>query len=351
MAMILDNHVHLVSGTMGNEYLSPHYRWWNAYRWAYGPPQRPPYERDPLALYPRVEDRVNDPDGSATVAAMDKAGVDAAVLIHADHLGFGSLQAKGMEEMHQDYVDIANRYPGRFYPFAGPDVRRPGSLELVTRGIQDGRFKGFKVMPEQGYFVSDRILYPFYDVCLEAGVPVAICANFEPPMSRGRFNEPLHITDVVADFPDLNVIIFHAGFPFEHWFEVCLGIGHYALNTYLEFDAWGDPNRCPEEQIIRRLARARDMLGAHRITFGTDGQFSHSPWGERRTQGYVRHLNLWRELPERAKRYGITFSREEVELMMGLNLARLLKIVEMPEYEKKRKYGWKILMPGPRPTP
>ncbi|MBI4199100.1 MAG: amidohydrolase family protein [Chloroflexi bacterium] len=355
MALVIDNHVHLITGTPGREYLPPKYRWWSCIGWAYGWPHRPPYERDPQDLYAQQESRVTDPDGSATVAAMDKAGVDAAVLVHADFgLCYGELQAKSMEEMHQDYVDVANRHPGRFYPFAGPDVRRPGSLDLVKAGLRDGRFKGQKVFPEVGYFPSDRILYPFYEANLEAGTPVAICTNFEPPMARARFNDPIHITDVVADFPDLNVIIFHAGYPFAHWFDIVQAIARYALNVYVTIEPWlwGYPGwGTTEEQGIRKLAQLRDSIGAHRINFGTDGQFSRSHWGERAAETYVRRVTTWRELPERAKRFGITFSQEEVDLMLGLNLARLLKIVEMPEYDKKRKYGWKILTPTPRPTP
>ena len=352
MAMVIDNHVHVISGTPGNEYEGPLFRWNRAMLWAYGPGQKPPYERDPMVIFPRQEERVADPDGSATVAAMDKAGVDACVLIHADFgICYGSESPKGMEEMHQDHVDIANRFPGRFHPFAGPDVRRPGSLEMVTKGLQDGRFKGQKIMPQVGYFASDRILWPFYKANLEAGTPVAICTTFELPPTYGRFNDPIHIADVVADFPDLSVIIFHCGTAFEHWYEVSLAIARTALNTYMEFDGWIHPGRHPEEEMIRRLARARDTVGAHRITFGTDGQFSHSNYGERRTEDYVRHVAFWKELPQRAKKYGISFSQEEIDLMMGLNLARLLKIVDMPEYEKKYKFGWAIRTPGPRLSP
>ena len=356
MAQVIDNHVHLISGTPGNEYLPPKYRWWNSYNWAYGYPHMPPYERDPMDLYPRQEQRVADPDGSATVKAMDAAGVDACVLVHADFgLCYGEEGAKSMEEMHQDHVDVAKRYPGRFYPFAGPDARRPGSLDMVRSGLKDGRFKGLKIFPEVGYFPSDPMLYPFYSASLEAEVPVAICTNFEPPLARPRFNDPIYITDVVADFPDLNVIIFHAGYPFDHWFDICLLIARAALNVYLTVEPWlwGYPGwgQGGEEEGIRKLARIRDTIGAHRIIFGTDGQFANTNWGEASTRTYVDHVTLWKELPERAKRYDITFSQEEVDLMMGQNLGRLLGIVDMPEYKKKRKYGWSILMPGPNPTP
>ncbi|PKB64937.1 MAG: hypothetical protein BZY82_10070 [SAR202 cluster bacterium Io17-Chloro-G3] len=356
MAMVIDNHVHLISGTPGNEYLPPKYRWWVCYGWAYGHPQMPPYDRDPVDIYERQEQRVADPDGTATVKAMDAAGVDACVLIHADFgLCYGELGPKSMEEMHQDHVNIAKQHPGRFYPFAGPDIRRPGSLEMVRKGIGDGSFKGLKVFPEVGYFVNDPALYPFYSTCLEAEAPVAICTNFEPPMARPRMNDPLYITDVVADFPDLPVIIFHAGYPFEHWFNICLSIARAALNVSLTIEPWlwGYPGwaKGGEEDGIRKIAKIRDAIGAHRIHFGTDGQFANTNWGEGRIKAYQGMVNIWRELPERAKRYGISFSQEEVDLMMGLNLGRLLGAVDMPEYKKARKYGWSILMPRPMPTP
>ncbi|MBI4199098.1 MAG: amidohydrolase family protein [Chloroflexi bacterium] len=356
--MILDAHVHLITGTPGNEYLPPRLRWAFAMAWAYSGP--PPWNRDPLDFYPRQEQRVTDPDGTATIAAMDKAGVDAAVLIHAD-FGYvlGQPAPKGMEEMHQDYANLEQRYPGRFHPFAGPDIRRPNSLQFVQQGIANGRFKGLKVFPHVGYSPADPLLSPFYDTCLEAGVPVAICTNFEPPytpFTRGRFNNPMAITQVVADFPDLNVIIFHAGYPFDLWFEQCLNIAQYATNAYLEIDAWvmgfnSFPESISEEESIRRLHQARTMVGAHRIIFGSDGQFSPSSWGEQNAQRYARRVAFWKELPERSKRYGITFSREEVDLMLGLNLARLLKLVDMPEYAAKRRYGWKMPTPLPRPSP
>ncbi|MBI4199097.1 MAG: amidohydrolase family protein [Chloroflexi bacterium] len=356
MPPVIDAHVHLLSGTPGREYLPPRYRWDRVMHWAYGGNRPAPWDRDPATLYPQQEVRSADPDGTATVAAMDKAGVNAGVLIHADFgPSRGELQPKGMEEMHQDYVNIAQRHPGRFYPFAGPDVRRPGSLDLVKAGLKDGRFKGLKVMPQVGYYASDRMLYPFYEACLEADAPVAICSNYESSYSRAIYNDPIYISDVVADFPDLSVIIFHSGVPYDHWFDICAAIGRVALNVYLEFAGWlpGFVKKpwLTEEDIIRKLAKARDTVGAHRMLMGSDGQFAHSPYGQRRTQGYVRDVQFYRELPQRARKYGVTFSQEEVDLIMGLNMARVLKLVDMPEYTKRHKFGWKVLMPAPRPVP
>ncbi len=358
MAQVIDAHVHLLTGSRGNEYLPPKLRWAMCMGWAYT--RQPPWDRDPVDFYPRQEERVSDPDGSATVAALSEAGVDGAVLIPADFgEAYGELQAKSMEEMHSDYAELQKKYPGKLYAFAGPDIRRAGSLQLVERSFRDWGLKGLKVMPHLGYFVSDPALYPFYKMCLDYQRPVALCTNFEPafnPFSRGRMNDPIYVSDVVADFPDLDVIIFHAGYPFEHWFEISLAIGRAALNTYMEIDAWmlgfsHWPESIGEEDSIRRLAWVRDVMGAHRIIYGSDAQFAASSFGEANKERYIKRVQLWKELPERAKRYGISFSQEEVDLMMGLNLARLMGLVDMPEYTKKRKYGWTILMPRPMPTP
>ena len=352
LALIIDNHVHLMTGTPGKEYMPPKWRWALSMNWAYHM-QNPPYDRDPADFYPRQEERVVDPDGSATIAALDRAGVDAAIMIHADYgPSHGGGEGMTMDEMHRSFTDLQNKYPGRLYAFAGPDVRRPGSLELVERSFRDWDTKGLKVFPQVGYFASDSVLYPFYQLCLEYNKPMAICTTFSgEPQVRGRCNDPIHITDVVADFPDLNVIIFHAGHPFEHWFEISLAIGRSALNTYFGMDHWLNVERYGEEKAVRRLARVRDAVGAHRITFCTDSQFSGSSWGKRRSDSYVKQVEFWKDLPKIAPKYGVQFSKEEVELMMGLNIARLIGLIDMPEYNKMRKYGWSILMPRPRPTP
>ena len=352
MPLIIDNHVHLIPGTPGKEYMPPKWRWAMSMNWAYGA-AKPPYNRDPVDMYGQQEQRVADTDGSATIAALDQAGVDAAILIHADYgPSHDGGEGMSMEEMHRSFADLQSTYPGRLYAFAGPDVRRPGSLELVERCFRDWDTKGLKVFPQVGYFPSDPILYPFYQLCQEHNRPVSICTSFSSePQVRNRCNDPISITDVVADFPDLNVIIFHAGHPFQHWFDISLAIGRSALNTYLGMDHWVNVERWGEEAAVRRLARARDAVGAHRITLCTDAQFSHSSWGRRRTEWYVKQVQFWRELPKTAPKYGVQFSNEEVELMMGLNIGRLIGIVDMPEYTKKRKYGWSILMPRPRPTP
>ena len=356
--MIIDAHKHLITGTPGNEYFSPRYRQDRSFIWAYSGGRNKwvkGYERDPMDLYPRMEARVADPDGSATIAAMDKVGVDASVLIHSDFgPSRGDTAPKSVEEAHQDFADLQKKYPGRLYAFAGPDVRRPGALELVEKAFRDWDARGLKVMPQFGYYPSDPILYPFYQLCLEYDLPVAICTNYESSYSRAVFNDPIHITSMVADFPDLKVIIFHSGYPFTHWFEESVMIARHAFNVYLEFAGWtiggGKRPSLTEEELVKMLDHARNMVGSHQLIMGTDSQFSNSDWGKRTVGHYQEVVDWWRGLRETGKKYGIEFSQEEVDMMTGLNIGRLIKVVDMPQFNK-RKYGWSILTPPPRLSP
>lgn len=359
--MIIDSHMHVLLGREGNENLPERYRRILSMLWAYS--GGPPYDRDPDSFMARVEERMSDPDGRYTISTLDQGGLDGAVLIPSDYgLALGQDQPMSLDQIHRGIADLQGLHPNRLFGFAGGDARRPNALVDFERAIKDYGLKGYKVMPHLGYYPSDRMLYPYYERCQEWGIPVAICTNMEWTTCRTRFNEPLHIGDVLVDFPDLNVIIFHVGFPIPSWFEQCLMLSVASLNVYLQFDAWIYPSFGPlqrgfinainnEETVISMLDRARQVVGAHRIVFGTDNNCGPSMHGEKlyegKGMGWI--VDWWRALPERAAKYGVTFTDKEVELILGKNIGRLLGVVDMPEYERKHKYGFPVRTPGPRP--
>jgi predicted TIM-barrel fold metal-dependent hydrolase len=359
--VIIDAHMHALFGRPGKENLPERYRRILAMLWAYGGP--PPYDRDPEAFLERVEPRMSDPDGTYTIATLDQGGVDGAVIIPSDYgLAVGEDQPMTLDEIHQGVAALQERYPNRLFGFSGGDARRPNAFRDFERAVTEYGLKGYKVMPHLGYYASDRMLYPYYERCQELGIPVAICTNMEWTTCRTRFNEPLHIGDVLVDFPDLNVIIFHVGFPIPSWFEQCLMLSVASINVYLQFDAWIYPSFGPQQQgfmhamnneqmVISMLDRARKITGAHRILFGTDNNCGPSMHSEKlydgRGMGWI--VDWWRSLPERAAKYDITFTQQEVELMLGKNMGRLLGVIDMPEYQRKHKYNFPVRTPGPRP--
>jgi predicted TIM-barrel fold metal-dependent hydrolase len=167
---------------------------------------------------------------------------------------------------------------------------------------------------------------------------------------------------VLVDFPDLNVIIFHVGFPIPSWFEQCLMLACASLNVYLQFDAWIYPSFTPQQQgfinaqnseglVLGMLDRARKIAGAHRIVFGSDNNCGPSMHGAKLYDGKGMNfiIDYWKSIPERAAKYGIEFTPQEIDLMLGDNIGRVLGIVDQPEYTIPRKYNFPVRTPGPRP--
>jgi predicted TIM-barrel fold metal-dependent hydrolase len=73
---------------------------------------------------------------------------------------------------------------------------------------------------------------------------------------------------------------------------------------------------------MRKLNIMRDVVGAHRILFGTD-EPSLIPGDFELTKRWVQ---LFKNLPEGAKKYGVDFSQEETELILYGNAERIFKI-------------------------
>jgi len=330
--------------------------------WAYGvwSPTLgvPPYTRDPNALFPKQGLRFADPDGTFTIAAMDQSGVDLGIILPIDYdWSWGSASAITIEEKHRHQAEMVKKYPGRFVAFGGPDPRRPGAADIFERTIRELDFRGLKLIPKAGYYAWDEQVYPLYEKCVEYGVPVFVCT--EPDgggYNRDRFNEPIHLSDVIGDFPDMSVVMLHAGEPLYHWFEEALLVASRAANAYIEMSFWIRPHFVPnmipnymdgEEAVIRLVARARDVLGAHRILWGSDGHVGprSRPNGRDTSSDWKGPVDWIKSLPEIAPRYGLTFSRSDVDQILGDNAARLVGVIEKPV--RPNTYGWQRKLPAP----
>lgn len=363
--MLIDSHVHIWTGTApGKRYFPERQSWHVCMTWAYA--GGPPYIKDPAGLFPRQELRMSDPEGRYTIESMDHAGVDMSVLLPVDYdLVFGQPSGLSIEEKHQHLAQIRDRYPGRFLALAGPDPRRMEGLDIFKRGINEHGLKGYKIIPACGYYVWDPMLYPFYEFMLDRGLPGMICIESSGGGYRfTRFAEPLHVEDTLAHFPDLSLMLLHAGYPFMHWFEESLHVASRAVSTSLQLDFWiFGPGPMPsarqmapsiftnEEAVVRLLARARDVVGMHKLVFGTDA-YSGPAWhGERSLfgLGWKTVVDWLMRLPETAAKYGKSFTKEEVAMFLGGNTERMFRLKPLPEEQQVRhKFGWRYRVPIPR---
>ena len=86
-----------------------------------------------------------------------------------------------------------------------------------------------------GLPAADRRYYPLYAKCVELQVPLSIhtSANWTT-VSPSDLGHPRHIDVVAADFPELRIVMSHAGYPWV--LEACLLAWKYP-NVYLELAA------------------------------------------------------------------------------------------------------------------
>ena len=153
------------------------------------------------------------------VAYMDAWNIEWVGLIN-----YLSPKVMGFTEATNDFsAKFAAHYPQRFIPFGGVDPHL--TLDMAAQMdhlLGELRLKAIKIHPPHQLFqVNDYLFDPdlkaltvIYEKCIEYDVPLMIhtgTSTFQG--ARNRFADPMPIDDVAVDFPDLKIILAHAGRP------------------------------------------------------------------------------------------------------------------------------------------
>ena len=271
---------------------------------------------DPESLVDNLTPVLRDTTGEKLVAEMDAAGVDGSCIFALDYgLATGEPEVF-IEEQNHMIAEAARRFPGRLTPFFTVDPRRPGGLEMFRRGVEDWGMQGLKLHPTVGYYPYDPVAYPFYEQCLEYGIPVLFHTGSEPAPMKSRFAQPIHIDDVAADFPDLPIIMAHVAS--ELW-EEALMVAVVKPNIYFDISGWQVTFSNHPQDFYRMLRTVLDAVGPWRVFFGSDGPYLN----------VLCPLDRWvKALTEPDLSYcpEISFQPEETEVIMGKSFARILNM-------------------------
>lgn len=172
-------------------------------------------------------------DDDAVLASLDAAGIARTLIT-----GFDEASSGGTTFVPNNIVgDVADRHPDRFVAFAGADIfRGTDAVRDVDYWIRERGFRGLSLRPFMiGLPPDDRRYYPFYAKCVELDVPVSVHASHNWTTERpSDLGHPRHFDQVACDFPDLKLILSHAGYPWV--LEACL-IAWKHPNVYLELAA------------------------------------------------------------------------------------------------------------------
>jgi predicted TIM-barrel fold metal-dependent hydrolase len=136
------------------------------------------------------------------------------------------------------------------------------------------------------------------------------------PGGRSKHTDLNLICDILIDFPNIKVIAAHMGK--TAWHEWA-GLAHDYPNLYGDLAVWSRYGERNYDHFCRQLRELTYYAGVEKVLWGTDDPF------EDYTVPTARFIQMMQDLPKKAPK-GYGFSREEVDLMLGGNAARLLGI-------------------------
>ncbi|MAT07228.1 MAG: amidohydrolase [Acidimicrobiaceae bacterium] len=197
------------------------------------------------------------PTDRDTLAAMDDAGVDLA-LLSAWYGPTGALVSNDEVQRHLD------AHPDRFRGLASADVRFPAdAVREVRDRLADDRFVGVRIVPWLWEVPpTDRRFYPLYVACIEAGVPLCTQIGHTGPLRPSETGRLIpYLEQVMLDFPELVVVGGHVGYP---WIDEVRSMTAKFENFYVDTSAYA-LHRLPPG-FVEYL----HGLGARRTMFGTN---------------------------------------------------------------------------------
>ena len=261
-----------------------------------------------------------DISGDMIVKDMDAAGIDKSVLLAIDwglarYLSEPKLSIEGINKI---YADAVKKHPQRLIAFAGIDPRRKNAPEMVEKFLGEWGMKGIKFHTAAGFYPNDKACYPIYEKALRYGVPILLHTGEVLKPLYFKYCQPIYVQEVAMDFPDLPIILAHAG---GCWYSEAVAICSNATNVYLDVSVWQSRLLRPLK-FYRALRTLLDSVSWQRVLFGSDYPFlkllvNQEKW-----------VKAFTEIPDSVKEQGIKFKDEEITGIMGGNAARILGLTE-----------------------
>jgi len=194
---------------------------------------------------------------SATLAAMDQAGVGMA-LLSAWHAPQGELIG------NDEVAAWVKQAPDRLAGVGAVNLARPmQAVKEVRRCVKQLGFKAIRVLPWLWNLPpNDRRYYPVYAECCELGVPFCTQVGHTGPLMPSEPGRPIPYLDEVAlDFPELTLVGGHIGYP---WTAEMVALATKYANVYIDTSAW-TAKRYPPELVAYLKGH-----GAKKVLFGSN---------------------------------------------------------------------------------
>jgi uncharacterized protein len=171
---------------------------------------------------------------------------------------------------NDEILELAAEHADVLIPFVSIDPHREDAADEARRLIREHDVRGFKFHPSlQAFFPDDRLAYPLYEVIAEHRLP-AVFHTGQTAVGSGlrggggvliKYSNPIHLDEVAADFPDMQVIMAHPSVP---WQDEALSVAVHKPNVWIDLSGWS-PKYFPPQ-----LVRYANSLLKDKVLFGTD---------------------------------------------------------------------------------
>ncbi|MBI5116589.1 amidohydrolase family protein [Candidatus Poribacteria bacterium] len=269
---------------------------------------------DKAALVKKASEIYADPTGERLIASMEDSGIDFTCICAVDNAENELLTLELAQMQNQVIGGIAQRFPDKVMALAGIDPRRPNAPDMMKRCFEEFGMRGLKYHPDSGYDPSGVQSYKLLEIVQKNGGVLLTHTGPLAPPSRCKYTDPMLLSDLAVDFPDLKVVAAHMGqMNWRPW----AALASHQPNLYGDLAMWDAFAFGHYELFCRELRDLLDYAGDSKVLFGTDNPIFSIVIPTRDW------IQLIRDLPTNSPA-GIKFTRQEVDGILGGNAAAML---------------------------
>jgi predicted TIM-barrel fold metal-dependent hydrolase len=222
------------------------------------------------------------------VRKMDQLGIDKMCILGVDlgkhYAGYNrrdsQVRLAAFEKKFGHKTSLSNKYLYEFVKVHPDRLVGLGSLhpdgnydleEEFNKCINDYGFKGLKLYPLSGFYPDDERMYPVYENAEKHSCVVLFHTGGKDCGSMSlKYDNPIYLDNLAAEFPELKIIIAHVGYP---WIDMAIQVASGNYNVFLEISGLMTFESFNNTPIVRdTLTKVLNRVTLNEKTiFGSDG--------------------------------------------------------------------------------
>jgi predicted TIM-barrel fold metal-dependent hydrolase len=209
-----------------------------------------------------LHEAMDDPE--KLLGILDEQGVERAALIN-----YTAPEVMGFTASVNEWVsDFVRGHADRLIAVGSVHPREtPGAAARTAQLVEQLGIRMLKIHPPHQLFAANEYregseaLRQIYATAERSGLPVMIHTGTSVfPGARNRFADPMAVDDVAIDFPNLPILLAHAGRPL--FMPTAMFLARRHPNVYLELSG------IPPKKLLEYLPRLEEL--ADKCVWGTD---------------------------------------------------------------------------------